>query len=39
MPENCIKGYALHTKTDGYICRRDTDKLDEAKKTRTDVNL
>lgn len=34
MPENFKKGIALHTKTDGCVCRRGTDKLDEAQKTR-----
>lgn len=34
MPENSIKVEALPTKTDGYVCPRNTDKLDETQKTR-----
>lgn len=29
IPAKCIKGAVVHTKTDGTVCRRDTDQVDE----------
>lgn len=34
ITENCIKGTAFYTKTDSYVCRQETDILDETQKTR-----
>lgn len=33
LPDDCIKGTALHTRTDGYVFQQDTDNLDGLQKT------